>query len=68
MNYLRRERNQADYDLRLPVRQTQATGLVQVAEQLIQILDATSALTRTQITDAIKIYERDVLKQVTWHP
>jgi hypothetical protein len=23
---------------------------------------------RTQITDAMKIYERDVLKDVTWHP
>jgi hypothetical protein len=23
---------------------------------------------RTQITDAMKIYERDVLKTVTWHP
>ena len=68
LNYLRRERNLADYDLQLRVRQPQATGLVQVAEQFIQILDATSALTRTQITDAIKIYERDVLKQVTWHP
>ncbi len=68
LNYLRGERNRADYNLQHPVRQAPATRLVQVAEQLIQILDATSAATRIQITDAIKIYERDALKQVTWHP
>jgi uncharacterized protein (UPF0332 family) len=68
LNDLRTERNRADYELRRPVRQAQAAGHVRLAEQLIQILDATSASTRTQITDAMKLYERDVLKQVTWHP
>jgi hypothetical protein len=24
--------------------------------------------TRTQITEAIKVYERDILKEATWHP
>ncbi len=68
LNDLRRERNWADYDLQRTVRQAHAAGQVQLAEQIIQSLDAISPAMRTQITDAMKIYERDVLKQVTWHP
>jgi hypothetical protein len=34
----------------------------------IQLLEAVSAepVVRTRITDAIKVYERDVLREVTW--
>jgi hypothetical protein len=31
-------------------------------------LDGVVEPTRTQITDAMKIYERDVLQDITWHP
>jgi hypothetical protein len=42
---------------------------LQTAAQVIQTLDAASAEpTRTRIVDAMKIYERNVLQQVTWHP
>ena len=42
---------------------------VRNAERIAQALDAARAEpVRTQITDAMKVYERDVLKDVTWHP
>jgi hypothetical protein len=42
---------------------------VQRGEDIIRALDAAaSEPTRTQIRDAMKIYERDVLHDVTWHP
>jgi hypothetical protein len=49
--------------------QMRAQRAIQTAEQIIQILDgAAMGSTRTQITDSMKVYERDVLKDVTWHP
>lgn len=69
MNALRGDRNRADYDVTLAFDQHNATIQVQTARQIIQVLDASrTEPTRTQITDAMKIYERDVLKQVTWGP
>jgi uncharacterized protein (UPF0332 family) len=66
---LREVRNLCDYDLRRGVVQAFAVAQVKQAEDLIRVLDAGRAEpTRTQITDAMKIYERDVLKDVTWHP
>jgi uncharacterized protein (UPF0332 family) len=69
LNVLRGLRNKADYDLRRRVAQAIAQNEVSVAEQIIQTLEAASIdPTRTQITDAMRIFERDVLKEVTWHP
>jgi uncharacterized protein (UPF0332 family) len=69
LNNLRRLRNHADYDLDSPVAQSFPLAQVPVARQIIQILDgARQEPTRTDITDAMKVYERDVLKDVTWHP
>jgi uncharacterized protein (UPF0332 family) len=69
LNALRRERNRADYDDHLSIIQSSARTHVQRAEEIIQALDAaTIEPIRTQITDAMKLYERDVLKDVTWHP
>jgi hypothetical protein len=46
-----------------------ARNHIQRADEIIQALDAaTVEPIRTQITNAMKIYERDVLKDVTWHP
>jgi len=64
---LRSERNRADYDLDVPLLQAAAVVQVRIAEQLIQFLDdARVEPTRTQITDAMRIYERTVLRVVTW--
>lgn len=69
LNALRRERNRADYDAHISVSQSSARTHVQRAEEIIQALDAAAIEPiRTQIIDAMKIYERDVLKDVTWHP
>ena len=64
---LRRLRNRADYDLRHPLSQNIAAAQVGYADPIIRSLDvARLQPIRTQITDAMRIYERDVLKDVTW--
>ncbi len=69
LKILRDARNGADYEVNRYLAQATASVQIQAAEQLIQLLDAaTVEPTRTTITDAMKIYERDVLKDVTWHP
>jgi uncharacterized protein (UPF0332 family) len=69
LNDLRGSRNEADYDLHRPVTQGMAALQVRLAEQIIRFLDAArQEPTRTQVTDAMKAYERDVLNEVTWHP
>jgi uncharacterized protein (UPF0332 family) len=66
---VRSSRNWADYDLGSPVVQLTAMAQVQIASNVIRILEAARQdPVKTQITDAMKIYERDVLKTVTWHP
>jgi hypothetical protein len=62
LDALRAYRNQADYDLDRPLSQTFAQQQVRAAEQIIQVLEAIQEPERTPIIDAIKIYERDVLK------
>ena len=69
LNDLRRERNRADYDDHRTITQAAAVQSVRFAEEVIQALDAAAVEpARTQITDAMKVYERDVLHDVTWHP
>jgi hypothetical protein len=69
LNALRRDRNWADYNLPRPLVQAFAQARLPDTERIIQILDAAALEpTRTQITDAMRIYERDVLYDVTWHP
>jgi len=69
LNALRRQRTWADYLLRHLPPPRIAQAAVSMAEQIIQTLDAAIAEPiRTQITDAMKVYERDVLKTVTWRP
>ncbi len=66
---LRQDRNRADYDVEQTVTQADALLQVQAARQLVDVLrQATTEPTRTQIIDAMKIYERDVLRDVTWQP
>ena len=69
LDRLRDRRNEADYALQLSFSQTAATSEVRLAENIIRALDfARQEPARTQITDAMKIYERDVLQDVTWKP
>jgi hypothetical protein len=69
LQILRRNRNWADYDFDAKMDQGSATAQIQVATDIIRVLEAAAQNPiKTQITDAMKIYERDVLKTVTWHP
>jgi len=69
LGLLRRERNRADYDERRTITHATAVQNVQEAEEIIRALDAAAIdPIRTQITDAMKICDRDVLKDVNWHP
>ena len=64
---LLKRRNRADYDQRAKFNATDADDAVEEARLIIEALDdAFTEPTRSQITDAIKKYERDVLKEVTW--
>jgi uncharacterized protein (UPF0332 family) len=66
---LRSIRNRADYDWHIPFPASLAPPLPNTAEQVVVVIDAArSEPTRTQITDAMKDYERRVLGVVTWHP
>jgi uncharacterized protein (UPF0332 family) len=66
---LRRLRNRADYDETPALTQAQAAAAVPVAEGILRVLDAAGQEpTRTRIRDAMIVYERDVLHDVTWRP
>lgn len=69
LDTLRRLRNRADYDETPALTQSQATAALQLARDIIQALDAArQEPTRTRIRDAMIVYERDVLHDVTAQP
>jgi uncharacterized protein (UPF0332 family) len=69
LHSMRSLRNQADYDLQRPIRQAVAIAQAQISQQIIQTLTlAKQEPVRTSISDAMRIYERDVLRDVTWQP
>jgi uncharacterized protein (UPF0332 family) len=66
---MRSLRNWADYDLHKTVPAARAASAVLWAESIIQALDAAAVEpVRSQITNAMKVYEQNVLHDVTWHP
>jgi hypothetical protein len=67
---LRHARNWADYDLDRPLGQDVAVDFIQLGSATIQLLESlpTAPAILARVIDVIKIYERDVLKQVTWKP
>jgi uncharacterized protein (UPF0332 family) len=64
---LRSQRNRADYDMPVPFSAALAAGQVAAAEYVVQTLDALTAAERTQLTDAMKLYEQQI-GDVTWAP
>ena len=69
LNDLRRDRNWADYDLVRFLSQSLSQNDSSFAARIIQVLESAALEpTRSTITAAMKIYERDVLHDVTWHP
>ena len=61
------KRNHADYDVHLPHPTGDESNAVAAAEFILQTLDALTSAERTQITDAIKLYEQ-AIRDVTWTP
>ena len=69
LQQLRHQRNQADYDLATTILGHLAESDVDMAMEMVQDLDSLTPGPRlTQIRDAIIVYERDVLMDVTWKP
>jgi len=68
LNYLRGLRNWADYDLDQPFQQRIAVHQVQTAGDMIDLLEdvARTPTVLVAVMNAIKTYERDVLRQETW--
>ena len=65
---LRRSRNEADYGLKTPFQQRRAIQEVQTAHETIAAFQqGFDKPNRSTIVDAIRKYEREVLKVVTWH-
>jgi len=67
LNDLRGRRNEADYELHHSLDQHKAMGNVSSARDIIRLLDMAGTLPHvlTAITDSIRSYERDVLREVT---
>jgi hypothetical protein len=70
LNDLRSQRNWADYDFDKSLDQFAAADYVQAGRDIVHLLELANAMASvlSQITAAICIYERDVLRQVTWQP
>jgi uncharacterized protein (UPF0332 family) len=66
---LRRMRNRADYDFGYPLHEASAIDYVGLAMDIVQLFHqlANEAAILNRVVDAIKIYERDVLRDITWH-
>jgi uncharacterized protein (UPF0332 family) len=69
LNELRRARNWADYDADQDFPHDTAVDFVQLGESLLTLFQTAAAEdgVRTRSTDAMRVYERDVLREVTWH-
>lgn len=67
LNNLQGERNRADYDRHVSVSQVNAQRWVQSARLVLnRLASGRSDPVRSQITAAIRDYERNVLRAVTW--
>ena len=68
LNSLRSARNNADYNKHATIVASHADDAVRAARTVIETLDQLlrDKTLRSQITAAVKKYERDVLKEVTW--
>ncbi len=65
---LRKVRNRADYDLDHDFEHADAVNRVQQAADTLRLLEEAAALPTVceRITEAMRTYERDVLRDVTW--
>ena len=66
LNSLRQDRNQSDYDLHRVLSHPNAARSVKAAERVILVLTTLGVPTREAITEAMKTYECDILKETSW--
>jgi uncharacterized protein (UPF0332 family) len=67
LDRLRSDRNAADYDLRSATSAAIVQRLIQVADRAMQALaELENEPSRSAVIKAMRDYERDVLKMVTW--
>ena len=67
LNFLRAERNFADYELTGNLAQATARLQVQTAREIMETIDDCAVEPiRTQVRDAMRDYERNVLRDITW--
>jgi uncharacterized protein (UPF0332 family) len=68
LNDLRSQRNWADYDFDQPLAQSTAADYVNAGHDIVNLLEQAETMPAlvSQITAVIRVYERDVLKEVTW--
>jgi uncharacterized protein (UPF0332 family) len=67
---LRTERNESDYDIDFPFPHADAVDAAHRADKIIKLLElvAADSVLLAQVVAAVRVYERDVLVQVTWRP
>jgi NTP pyrophosphatase (non-canonical NTP hydrolase) len=67
MDQFRGRRNWADYDLTRPMHHLAASVVAETVE-VIRLFDALPSLpdTQAEIVEAIKKYEKEVLREETW--
>lgn len=63
---LRRQRNRADYDVNETVIQRDAHAAIVRSSETIRLIDSLGPNDRQAAVEAIKKYERDVLRESTW--
>ncbi len=66
LNQLRGERNRADYDLNSDLSWKVAQAAVTSAAMIISTLQTLPEEHQQLITETMKVYERDVLRESTW--
>jgi uncharacterized protein (UPF0332 family) len=68
LDELRKARNRADYKINVPFQNAVAIERSQLAADVVRLLEEAAALPTVlvQITLAMRDYERDVLRDVTW--
>jgi hypothetical protein len=70
LNDLRSQRNWVAYDFDRPLDPSSAADYVQAARDVVGLLEQATTLPAVlgPVTAAIRVYERDVLGEVTWQP
>ena len=59
-------RSRADYDINVNIARLDAAAAVKSAAMIIEAFNSLVATDRQAVTDVIKNYEQDILREPTW--